>query len=267
MKISEIQSLLVQLRRRPLRTFAVLFAIVASLTVLAWITTFAQEKAKQWVNPTEPLATADEKTDAQYTLIDLTKNGFIGLRKDISPIEAVQRFGLPKESTPNVVSLEYPSFTMGFDDKGTLMHIRFNWQSETRWKTTSGLAPGSTRGDVLRIFGEPRQALLGASMYYYDRFAVEFDNDEKISSLILYIRETDDLTFADIEREALELLMLRPELARKLGVDKDPQKMIVVAGYLSLLRRPVLSEEWKTALEKIKTEHPDLVRMLEEGDE
>ena len=187
MKLSEIQSLLAQLRKRPIRTLAVLFAIVISLTLLAWITTLAQEKAKQWINTTALPVAASSPADVAYTLIDLTKNGFIGLRDDISPIEAIQRFGFPRSTTAQY--LEFLNFGMGFDEGDKLTHIRFDWQSDSHWKTTSGLEFGSTNADVLRIFGEPKQATLRNSFYYYDRFAVEFGPGEKVLSVILYIRD------------------------------------------------------------------------------
>jgi hypothetical protein len=266
MKLSEIHSLLGQLRKRPIRTLAVLFAIVISLTLLAWITTLAQEKAKQWVNPTTIPLVANSPIKATYTLIDLTKNGFIGLRDDISPIEAIQRFGFPKYS-PTLLNVEYPTFAMGFNEDGKLMNIRFDWLSDSRWKTTSGLEFGGRKADVLRIFGEPERATLEPNCtFYYDRFAVDFDKDGKVYSVILYIRDSGGLTFAELERETLELMIKRPELVQKLGADKDPNIMITLAAYNSLLRRQVLSAESRKWLETIKTEHPEWIRLLEESE-
>ena len=180
------------------------------------------------------LASAIRPSEEDCIIIDLNNCGLPGLREDISPVAVMQRYGFPK-NPEQLDYLEYPTFAVYFDDKSQLTHVRFDWKSSAHWKTTTGLGFNATKSDVLEIYGEPKEVLYSEGSFYYDRFSIEFDSSDHISVITLRIRDTGGLTVAAVEREALRLMMVDPQL-KKISTE-HPEIGTMLAFYSLTLRK------------------------------
>lgn len=156
---------------------------------------------------------------------------------------------------------------MGFGDNDSLSFIRFNWKSDSHWKTTSGLSFGANRSDVLAIFGEPTSATLAGGMYYYDHFCVEFDDANNVSDIILYIKRANGFSFAELEKEFLDLLIKKPKLAQELLLDKNAKAWIPIVVYRILSRRDIRSSEDEELIKLTEENFPELILLLKQADQ
>ena len=61
---------------------------------------------------------------------------------------------------------------------------------------------GASRQDVIQLYGIPTSGgAFGGSIYYYDdKFAINFDDDGLLKTLVIYVGERDvGLSFKEIE--------------------------------------------------------------------
>ena len=138
--------------------------------------------------------------DIEYQIISIADLGFKGIKPGIQKRELRQIFGDPIEERDRF--WQYKGFGAGFNEALSVGNINFDFDGQVPWKTTEGLIAGASRQDVIQLYGIPTSgAAFGGSIYYYDdRFAINFDDNGLLKTLIIYVGERDvGLTFKEIE--------------------------------------------------------------------